>query len=79
MTVLAQGALAPDDRTRSRRGWQPVQAGPESGVALRSDPKPSSRQKRAAPTLPNVFSAPTESHIPEHEIASPVPVQRVHL
>ena len=33
VSVLAQGALAPDDRIRNRRGWQPVQAGPSPGAA----------------------------------------------
>ena len=43
--VLAQGALAPDDRIRNRRGWQPVQAGPSPGpLSFLQRPQASSRQ-----------------------------------
>jgi hypothetical protein len=43
LPVLAQGALAPDDRTRDWRGWPPVRVGPSPGAALvaRAAPGPS--------------------------------------
>ena len=52
LSVLAQGALAPDDRARARRGWQPVQAGPspwDVSSSARSVPKPEPRESNSSP------------------------------
>ncbi|WP_425426840.1 hypothetical protein [Asanoa hainanensis] len=50
--VLAQDALAPDDRIRDRRGWQSVRARPSPGVAClyrRRQAIPGRRRASAGP------------------------------